>query len=57
MGTMLFGNGGIIGCSIGGAVLGQAAIPVPVLGAVVGGIIGGIAGSAGTSAFVDKYKQ
>jgi hypothetical protein len=57
LGTMALGNGGIIGLSVGGAVLGQMAIPVPVVGAIIGGFIGGVVGGVGTSTIIDAFKK
>ena len=53
----MFGNVGIIGMSVGGAVLGQMAIPVPVVGAVIGGFVGGFVGGISTATLVEQFKQ
>lgn len=42
-----------LGSSIGGAIIGQALIPIPLLGALVGGFIGGLVGGTSTSALFD----
>lgn len=42
---------GSVGCSLGGILLGQAMIPVPIFGALVGGIFGGYFGTKGTNKF------
>lgn len=44
---MALGTGSALTGSFSGALLGQAVIPVPILGAFIGGVIGGIIG--GTS--------
>ncbi|KAL4449739.1 hypothetical protein ABPG74_008112 [Tetrahymena malaccensis] len=47
IGKMALGTGSTITASFSGALIGQAVIPVPILGAFIGGVIGGIIG--GTS--------
>ena len=45
---------GAVGASITGAIVGQALIPVPVLGAFVGGVLGGYCGEKGTKVIAKK---
>jgi phage tail tape-measure protein len=45
---------GSIGSIVGGIFLGQALIPVPVLGAFVGGLIGGFCGTKGVRS-INKF--
>ncbi|KRX04485.1 Ribonuclease H-like domain [Pseudocohnilembus persalinus] len=47
-GKFLAQTGTGLGTTIGGAAIGQALIPVPVLGAFIGGVIGGLVGSTAT---------
>lgn len=46
-----------IGSGIGGAIIGQALIPIPLLGALIGGFLGGLVGGASSSVFLDYMSE
>lgn len=47
---------GGIGGALAGAAIGQAAIPIPILGAAIGGIVGSMGGSSLGGAIVDFFR-
>ena len=49
---MLFSGGATIGTGIGGIVIGQMLIPIPVIGAFIGGIVGSFIGSLTSSSIL-----
>ena len=46
-----------IGSGIGGAIIGQALIPIPFLGALIGGIVGGIIGGTSSSKLLEYMTE
>lgn len=51
---MVLGTGSTFTASLSGALIGQAAIPIPLLGAFIGGIIGGVVGSKSSNFMISK---
>ena len=57
MNKLVIGTTANIGSGIGGALIGQALIPVPIVGALIGGMIGGFLGGVSGNKYCEFITQ